>query len=610
MYKKNKTYELEVHFGLLVLVIIMLSLNIFSNFVIYSGRNILVDDIEGELYKSSLAISRHLQNNQMTSVSDSDKRLFLKKYNLDDLFFIQSYQKDFSKNENIQNLQQSMTKIPPEQMPNIIKTIVSADYYELTRGVESHYAFAAPLIIGKSNNILVLSKNLPKLAYLDDSSNTLKLISMIAFFAIALIYILLYRFILPPFRLLKEKAKSAGRNIPKEDYEVDSVLNEYQIIIKELKEKERELVKLHQGETLRADSLEQFNEYLLGSMNAGIITIDKDGKVLTFNNAAEKIFQTDSFEYLNKSYTSLPFLSKKLLAKIDRTLHKNIFHAYEEYSFTNIDLKAGITISPVCDNETHQIGASILINDISEIKSLQNELEKNRQMSALGEMSAGLAHQLRNSLGAIVGYNQLVKKRLTQNNLDTHTVDSMATELNESEHLIKRFLNFTKPFDFSPENENIADFIESIIETLSVRDDFEKISLQFDNQLAKNYETDIDTLLLKQAITNLIENSKNAYDDADGSIHVKVVNVENETCQISITDNGCGIDNDNLEKIFTPFYSTNPSGTGLGLPLAQKIIALHNGHLIVESEIGKGTTFKIILPLSTSSAQIMPKILL
>ena len=225
-------------------------------------------------------------------------------------------------------------------------------------------------------------------------------------------------------------------------------------------------------------------------------------------------------------------------------------------------------------------------------------------MSALGEMAAGLAHQLRNSLGAMVGFNTLVKKRLQQQQVDVGMVENIEIELKESENLIKRFLHFTKPFDFSPDIQNLLNFTQKIVETISIRNDFADIHINIKNNLHQNIEVYIDSLLLKQALTNILENSKKSYMQTSGKIDIILNQFENESCTLSIKDYGCGIEKENISKIFTPFYSTDPSGTGLGLPLAQKIIALHQGNLQIESEVGQGTTFILSLPIIHQEAPI------
>ena len=597
MYKKKKTYELEVHFGLLVLVIIMLCLNFVSNYVIYNARNILNDECSSELSKTSLSISRYLQNNKILTLSDEAKQEFKFKYKLDNILLIPSEIKQLHAQNNSQKVVQLLNENDIKANPQILKNILTSDYYLLSHGENEEYHFMVPVTIRKQTQTLIVTKKFHELAYLDSASETLSLISIIALLAITVIYILLYRFILSPFKMLKENATSAGRNIPQKDYEVDSVVAEYQTIIKELKEKELELIELHKEATHRADTYEQFNDYLLDSMQAGIITINQSGELLTLNRAVEQLFGIDAVLFVGSNYKEIDFIPKSLQGKIELSLMDMKYIPYEEYKLPTVHKHVGITISPICNNDTNQIGASILINDITNIKDLQNELEKNRQMSALGEMSAGLAHQLRNSLGAMVGFNSLVKKRLKKLEIDTTMVDNIEAELKESENLIKRFLNFTKPFDFAPSNENIKLFMEKIVETLSVRKDFENITFELKNNLASPLNLFIDSLLLKQAITNILENCVKAYTHKTGKIEINLSVVEDTICQIIIKDFGCGIEQKNIDKIFTPFYSTDPSGTGLGLPLAQKIIALHEGNLSIESIVDQGTTFILSLPL-------------
>ena len=357
MYKKKKTYELEVHFGLLVLVIIMLCLNFVSNYVIYNERSILQDEISSELSKSSLSISRFLQNNQILQLSDDTKQEFEFKYKLNDIVLIPSELKQLHEKQNYYQVAKIVSELQQEKNTEVIKNILNSDYYVLSRGENELYHFMVPVTIGRQTQTLIVSKKFHNLAYLDSAADTLSMISLIAILAMTVIYILLYRFILSPFRILKEKAKSAGRVIPQKDYEVDSVVNEYQIIIKELKEKEIELIELHNQATRRADSFEQFNEYLLGSMQAGIITIDQSGDVLTINSALENICQIDSIMYLHRNYGSLDFIPDQLKSKIKATLMDGKTIPYEEYKLEKVQRFVGITISPICNNETNQIGA-------------------------------------------------------------------------------------------------------------------------------------------------------------------------------------------------------------------------------------------------------------
>ena len=608
MAKQKKKYEIEVHVGLLVLIAIFLGLNLSSNYIIYNAKSFMREQTTNNLFNSALTISRNYQNEIIPDLQEEQIAKLTKAYKLSSLILIPTLPGSASKESKRDWFISIANKLPMDQIPELAQKILSSEYNRITRGNSNEYFFVYPVKADKEKKLLILSRNLPMLAYLDDSANSQFNISIITIFASILIYFLLFRYILAPFKKLKKDAEDAGREVVDELGEVESVVAEYQKIIQELRDKEAELLILNESIQLKADSLEQFNQYLLKSMVAGVITINNDGRVTSLNNAVELILSLQSDQYIDTDYKTLPFLSDEYKKLIEQTLLDNKYHPYKECTFKLSDSRSislGLTISPVIDNKTAQIGASILMNDLTELKNLQKELEQNRQMVALGEMSAGLAHQLRSSLGAIVGYNTLVKKKLIRQNESVDMVIHMEKELKEAESLIGRFLTFTKPYDYNPEKVNIIDLLKNIIETFSIRSDSSNITfnLKTENQITN---VNIDKLLFKQALINIIENSKNAYIDNKGQIELEIIKSANNI-ELKIIDFGCGIEKDNLDKIFTPFYSSRPSGTGLGLPLAQKIIALHQGRIQVTSEIGEGTVFTIVIPeydISTDSPNL------
>jgi len=226
----------------------------------------------------------------------------------------------------------------------------------------------------------------------------------------------------------------------------------------------------------------------------------------------------------------------------------------------------------------------------------------------LGEMAGGLAHQLRNSMGAITGYCALLKKRLRKSGLEIGSIEALIQETAEAEKLVERFLQFARPLAFKPEPASVNELVAQVVSTFEARPDCRQA--EFVVRQTDDFTIGLDPLLMKQALTNIVENAFNAYENRKGRVEIRVGQVslipannwqESGTSalqlQIEVEDFGCGIAEDDLDKIFTPFFSCRPSGTGLGLPLARKIVDLHLGSLSVESQLGKGTTFTISLPI-------------
>ena len=180
-------------------------------------------------------------------------------------------------------------------------------------------------------------------------------------------------------------------------------------------------------------------------------------------------------------------------------------------------------------------------------------------------------------------------------------METLLDETRVANELISRFLTFARPFDYAPHAISLNTLVTECLDSFRVRPDFQRMDLI--EQLETNVALPADPVLLKQALANLIDNAVNAYGGSGGTIEVSIV-AERDQVLLTVRDFGSGITADNLDKIFTPFYSSRPSGTGLGLPLVAKIVALHSGTIEVKSEPGVGTCFGIRLPLTDSNEPV------
>jgi len=244
------------------------------------------------------------------------------------------------------------------------------------------------------------------------------------------------------------------------------------------------------------------------------------------------------------------------------------------------------------DSSGDNIGCAIIINDQTEFIALLEELELNKRMATLGEMSAGLAHQLRNSTAAIVGFARLIEKKISDET-SLKNIDFLTAEAMQAEALIARFLDYARPLKVLPEEFDLSDLINEII--LSTNQRYPDIYISFESDSRDNISIKGDSLLLKQALTNLVDNACKSYGTGTGEIRIKHSQTADNNI-IEIIDNGSGISKADKENIFTPFFSGSPSGSGLGLPLAQKIISIHKGYIDFRDNPDGGTIFSISLP--------------
>lgn len=493
-----------------------------------------------------------------------------------------------------------LRRVPADRFPQLAEKLFSAEYNELTRGPGSEYYYLYPIPAGAGSELLILTVDRPGLAYFDDSRRVILYVQIAALAVVALVYFALSRFIFNPFRRLKEQAVKAGRLIEDADNETDAIVQEYETVIKQLKRNEAELLRLNAAIQSRAESLEQLNEYLLASSEFGIVTLNPEGTILAINPTAGRLLRLESKEFIESTFAGLPGELGELCEALSRAIETGTEIGYREYAGLfedHPDVVLGVTISFIRNRNQNTVGLLVLINDLTELSRLRRELESRERLAALGEMAGGLAHQIRNSLGAISGYATLIRKRQVKAERPTETVSALLEETREAGGLIDRFLAFARPFEFTPELTSLDRLIEGSLGPFRVRDDCRE--MEFQTERCGGLEVMVDGVLMKQALGNIIDNAIGAYHHRRGLVKVSGGCLDDQAA-ITIEDYGCGIPPDELEKIYTPFFSSRPAGTGLGLPLARKIIDLHGGRISVESELGKGTRFTISWPRSAS----------
>ena len=597
MARKKYRFESELHLGLLVIVFVLLALNLVANYVVFRARVTLQENGLADLSTASIGIGRVVQQSSNANLTLPQSNEFMSRYHLSDLVVAPALTSRDPESVRAW-FRSSVSGLSPNRVAELSDQLLKAQPNRLVRGNGSEYLFVRPVSVGGSSRMVILSKEYPELAYLEDSGRLLLLIGEIGLAVVALVYLLVSRFVLAPFRKMKQKAIAAGRSIDSSKDEVEQVVNEYELIIADLKQSETELRSLNIAIQERADSLEEFNRYLLAAIDSGVVTLDMQGTILSASAAAVRMLDIEADGCIGKSYESV---FARIGAIRDATyialsnFSQISYREYECRTGHGETRVVGAAISHIRDHTQRPIGVLILLNDLTELSSLRHQVEQKNRLEALGEMAGGLAHQLRNSLGAIVGFGTLTKKRSAKGEIEPslEAAESLLREAREAEELVKRFLTFARPLDYRPSVTSLTKLVDEIVDSLRQRSDCSHI--QFPSKLGESVDISADAVLLKQAITNLIENAVHAYGGARGEVAISV-EPDGNFARIRVSDHGSGIHPDNLEKIFTPFYSSRPSGTGLGLPLARRIVDLHGGSITVDSQVGRGTVFCITLP--------------
>lgn len=228
-----------------------------------------------------------------------------------------------------------------------------------------------------------------------------------------------------------------------------------------------------------------------------------------------------------------------------------------------------------------------------QLQKAEDAVRRSDRLAALGQLSAGLAHELRNPLGAIRGSAEILSRTVTaENEVAREVAGFISSEVDRANSLITRFLHFARPLELQPDTADLAHTIDRAI--MRVEHEAPGISIY------KNYAPEIppfrfDAELMESVLYNLILNAAQA-SPPGGTVTVKT-RAKEGLAEISVIDRGSGIDPDNLNKVFNPFFTTKPEGVGLGLAIVAKIVDEHGGKISVESEKTRGSVFHVQLPM-------------
>ncbi len=245
------------------------------------------------------------------------------------------------------------------------------------------------------------------------------------------------------------------------------------------------------------------------------------------------------------------------------------------------------------ESARHKAAAEQLADANRHLRDAEAAVRRSERLAALGQLSAGLAHELRNPLGSIRGSAELLTRATAKDNeVARELAQIISEEVDRTNSLVTRFLDFARPLEPRRETTDITRAIDRAAKHARL-----EIIRNFSPEVPA---LEIDPALMEQVLLNLLSNAQQA--SADGAPITVSTRLVGDQAEIAIVDHGCGIPADKLDSIFNPFVTTKQTGVGLGLAIVAKIVDGHGGKIAVESEVGKGSTFRVLLPLPVPAA--------
>ncbi len=370
-----------------------------------------------------------------------------------------------------------------------------------------------------------------------------------------------------------------------------------------------ELEKKNEQLELNLKEKEKGKEYLnniLESLNSGVVVVDEEGKVTTFNRAAELITGIAKGEVEGEYFIQVlkPLLPDDFpiplpLGGLTRMSEGECKLKRKDGK----DLRLKISGTPLRMKGKKREGGVIIFQDITRLKKLEEQAERTNRLAAMGEIAVSIAHEVRNPLGSIELLASLLRREIEDDEEKRRLADHILAGVKNIDYVINNLLLFTRPQHPILKKINLHAFLDEALH-------FVVPSLkQSQIELSKRYNSFDplvlgDSELLKQVVLNLVWNAIQAMPQG-GKLIISTEIVEggaefkNETecLKVKFIDSGVGISNKDKKKIFNPFFTTKEKGTGLGLAIVNNIIEIHEGMIEVESSVGQGATFAFVFPL-------------
>ena len=352
-----------------------------------------------------------------------------------------------------------------------------------------------------------------------------------------------------------------------------------------------------QEKSIDYEELERLNSFIVFNIESGLLTINNEGRIRVFNRYAAEltgITQEDAYD------RPLPEIMTGFNSFVDK-IHSFCEGEIEYHSNRAGRMIFGFKSVPFTDKEGNPFGVIINFKDLTQMKRMEEELIRADRLAAIGELSARMAHEIRNPLASISGSVQLIAQGDRIDAADKKLLDIVMRETDRLNELINEFLDYARPSVPMKIPVLLKQLILDMASLLAADPRFNNVTIQ--NNCLEQLTLPVDRDQIRQVFWNLFLNAAEAM-PRGGTIKIDATmgkNVEDgigsgEKVKIVVADNGSGMTGDDVKKVFEPFFTTKSGGTGLGLATVYRIIESHGGTILVDSAIDAGTTFTMFLP--------------
>ena len=334
-----------------------------------------------------------------------------------------------------------------------------------------------------------------------------------------------------------------------------------------------------------------FSDNLVSRMPIGLVALDQNGRVTAVNSVAETTLGIRAVDVIGFAFREvLPAILADTLAGTDSLVEKELLCPVADGRRIPMDVSA----ANLTDENGECFGQVILFKDLTELRALRQELEKNRRLASVGRLAAGVAHEIRNPLSSIKGFATYFKEKYRESSRDQEIAGIMIQEVDRLNRVVGQLLEFSRPVRLHFQQVALKPFFQDAFRVMDRQSREAGVSMALDMP-DDSLSTLMDADKMNQVMLNLFLNALDAMTDG-GRLTVRVSRSAEGSILIQVIDSGAGIDPKDQPHIFEPYFSTKRTGTGLGLAIVHNIVKAHQGDILVDSRPGEGTIVRITLP--------------
>lgn len=345
-------------------------------------------------------------------------------------------------------------------------------------------------------------------------------------------------------------------------------------------------------------ALKENLDQILGNLQDGLLLFTGDGRAVLVSEAARRFLQIDSSAILGRPAAEI-FNRSTVLGRV----LAEAFEAHQTLDKEEVRLENGRRVQAsldfIEDNATRQgLGALVTLHDLESAEAVESELELSRRMAAIGRLTSGVGHEVKNPINAIVVHLELLKTKLDETNAPAlRHLEIIDTEIHRLDRVVQTLVDFSRPVELDLREQDLRAIVNAVL-TLST-DELRMHRVRIESQMPEEeLAVNVDADLFKQALLNVVQNGAQAMPEG-GTLTLSLAK-QGKYALLKITDEGTGIPAELREKIFDLYFTTKTGGSGIGLAMTYRILQLHHGGIEVQSEVGRGTEFQLRIPLAAA----------